>query len=138
MLTQRRAGMTLTAVELDPGDVLEFTPGTRVALHEETPFPAGCGFFVRVRHRGGDEKRWVEPGATRVIGTFEFDEGTDGFVEILAEGARGQAVADAVVFEPVEEPAAASSPRKGVKRRVVPPQRAPDHGRPVAGGLPRH
>jgi len=41
---------------------------------------------------------WVEPLKSRAIGTFEFAEGTDGFVEILSKESRGQVVADAVRF----------------------------------------
>jgi hypothetical protein len=41
------------------------------------------------------------PNPTKVIGTFEFNEGTDGFVEILAEGSEGQVPADAVIFKKI-------------------------------------
>jgi hypothetical protein len=43
----------------------------------------------------------LEPRPCMVIGTFDFDEGTDGFVEILAEGSRGQVPADAVIFKKI-------------------------------------
>jgi len=72
-------------------------------------------FAVRVKHKKGVETVWMEPRRSRVIGkwdhlipnptkligTFEFNEGTDGFVEILAEGSKGQVPADAVVFKKV-------------------------------------
>ena len=46
----------------------------------------------------------MRPGAvsrveSRRIGTFDFAEGADGFVEILSEGSTGLVVADAVVFQ---------------------------------------
>ena len=70
-------------------------------------------FGVRVKHKNGVETVWMEPkksrvigkyehmtpNPTKVVGTFEFNEGTDGFVEILAEGSKGQVPADAVVFK---------------------------------------
>jgi hypothetical protein len=36
-----------------------------------------------------------------VLGTFEFDEGGDGYVQFLAAGSRGQVLADAVRFRPI-------------------------------------
>ncbi len=70
-------------------------------------------FAVRIKHKNGIETVWIEPkrsksigmwdhmipNPTKVIGTFEFNEGTDGFVEILAEGSIGQVSADAVIFK---------------------------------------
>jgi PKD repeat protein len=70
-------------------------------------------FAVRIKHKNGIETVWMEPkrsksigmwdhmipNPTKVIGTFEFNEGTDGFVEILAEGSIGQVSADAVIFK---------------------------------------
>jgi PKD repeat protein len=72
-------------------------------------------FAVRVKHKNGIETVWMEPkrsrvigmwehmtpNPTKVIGTFEFNEGTDGFVEILAEGSKGQVPADAVIFKKI-------------------------------------
>jgi hypothetical protein len=72
-------------------------------------------FAVRVKHKNGVDTVWMEPkrsksigtwdhlipNPTKEIGTFEFNEGTDGFVEILAEGSRGQVPADAVIFKKV-------------------------------------
>ena len=54
---------------------------------------------VRVRHRSGTDVVWIEPLKSRAIGTFEFSEGADGWVEILARDSRGQVVSDAVRFE---------------------------------------
>ena len=96
-------------------------------LYERTPYASGppannepAMFQVRVVHATGDtivwmepqrmdgyyprpylgEKgwRWIEPQPTRKIGTFRFEEGKDGYVEILAEGSTGQVIADAVRF----------------------------------------
>jgi hypothetical protein len=47
----------------------------------------------------------VEPLKSRQIGRFEFNEGTDGYVQIEAEGATGLVVADAVHFKRVGSPA---------------------------------
>jgi PKD repeat protein len=72
-------------------------------------------FEVRVKHKNGIDTVWMEPkksrvigiwdhmipNPTKVIGTFEFNEGTDGFVEILAEGSKGQVPADAVIFKKI-------------------------------------
>jgi hypothetical protein len=73
-------------------------------------------FAARVKHKNGIETVWMEPkqsksisiwdhmipNPTKVIGTFQFNEGTDGFVEILAAGSEGQVPADAVIFKKVE------------------------------------
>jgi hypothetical protein len=95
----------------EAGALARFTPdlaaGTyEVSLAEETPFEAIAGFRregpmrfrVRVRHAEGEDLVWVRPTECRKIGTFRFDEGTDGFAEILAEGSHGQVLADAVEF----------------------------------------
>lgn len=93
----------------DEDAVVRFTPdlaaGTYgVSFPETTPFlpwegaPEDLRFAVRVHHRRGTDVVWVEPLRSRDIGTFEFAEGTDGWVEILAREARGQVMADAVRF----------------------------------------
>ena len=89
------------------GAVARFTPDLaagryRVSLHGETPFRRDTQFDVRVRHRDGATVVRMQPGRSREIGVFAFEEGADGFVEIRAEGSRGLVIADAVVFEPVE------------------------------------
>ncbi len=94
----------------DEDAVVRFTPDLAagayaVSFPETTPFLAWDGappdlrFAVRVRHRGGTDVVWVEPLKNRSIGLFEFSEGTDGFVEILARDSRGQVIADAVRFD---------------------------------------
>jgi PKD repeat protein len=91
-------------------DFVRFTPDLlaghfEISFTEETPFqpspvrPADFRFAVRVRHKHGTDTIWIEPIKSRRIGIFEFDEGTAGFVDILAEGATGIVVADAVHFE---------------------------------------
>ena len=96
-------------------------------LHEKTPFASGppadhtpTRFKVRIRHAEGDDWVWMEPAKTegffprpfrsedgwswlerqptRVIGSYKFNEGTDGFVEIHAEDSTGQVLVDAVRF----------------------------------------
>jgi PKD repeat protein len=98
-----------------------------VWLYERTPYASGppannepARFQVRIVHAEGDtavwmepEKtqgfsprpykdqsgwQWLEPQPTRKIGTFRFEEGNDGFVEIWAEGSTGQVIVDAVRF----------------------------------------
>ncbi len=106
------------------GEFARFTPDLeagryRVAFAKETPFEpqmrAAKGvvpvdsvlnpdsrFMVRVKRHGGVDTVWAEPHRSRTVGEFEFDEGMDGFVEILAENSSGQVMADAVVFEPLK------------------------------------
>jgi len=69
-----------------------------VRFDDATPFSSDARFAARVRHKDGDEIRWIEPSKSRVIGNFRFDEGTDGFVEILTSDSQGQICADAVIF----------------------------------------
>ncbi len=59
-------------------------------------------FAVRVHSKEGDQIIWVEPIESKVIGTFEFHEGMDGFVEILAEGSTGQVLIDAIIFKQLQ------------------------------------
>lgn len=89
------------------GEFARFTPDLEagryeVRFHEQTPFDPDSKFWVRVRHAAGEERVLVQPARSRLIGTFPFDEGTDGFVEILAGGSEGQVVADAIVFARVD------------------------------------
>jgi len=58
----------------------------------------GVEFDARIRHRTGDTTVRVRPRDSRHIGLFTFDEGTDGFVEILAGDSKVQVIADAVAF----------------------------------------
>jgi len=109
------------------GEFARFTPdleaGTyRVYFTEETPFeperramsrvgqqPVNpelnpkTHFAVRVRSKDGDEIIRMEPAKSRVIGTFEFEEGMDGFVEILAGGSTGQVLVDAITFRKLKK-----------------------------------
>jgi len=56
-------------------------------------------FAVMVKSKSGKQIIWMEPSKSRLIGTFEFDEGMDGYVDIQAEGSTGQILADAVIFK---------------------------------------
>jgi len=56
-------------------------------------------FAVRVVSKSGEQTIWIEPSKSREIGTFEFFEGMDGYVDVLAEGSTGQVLVDAIVFE---------------------------------------
>jgi len=85
------------------GEFARFTPDLsagryEVSFSDRTPFDDDAEFDVRVRHRDGDKTVRVHPSESLVIGVFEFDEGTDGFVELQAGGSTGQVLADAVVF----------------------------------------
>lgn len=104
------------------GEFVRFTPDLEACRYEvkfakDTPFDDGARFAVRVRHADGEDTVWVEPAKSRRIGTYDFEDGTDGFVEILAEGSTGQVIADAIVFERVEEvrgnPMTSASPSAG-------------------------
>jgi hypothetical protein len=57
---------------------------------------------VRVKHKYGADIVWAEPLDSLIIGTFDFHEGTDGYIEIMASDSMGPIVADAVIFKPVE------------------------------------
>ncbi len=90
----------------DEAAFARFTPDLRAArydvmLADETPFSADARFAVRIRHARGEETRWIEPAVSRKIGTFDFADGMDGFVEIATAGSRGQVCADAVAFAPI-------------------------------------
>jgi len=89
-------------------EFVRFTPDLpagrhQVSLADETPFAEEAAFWVVVRHRDGDDRIWMEPCKSRIIGTFYFDEGTDGYVEIHTKDSRGEVLADAVVFFMLEQ-----------------------------------
>ncbi|MFO7901314.1 MAG: PKD domain-containing protein [Pirellulaceae bacterium] len=88
------------------GEFVRFTPDLAageyvVSLSPETPFRPETSFDVRVRHRDGRTTVRMRPNRSRHVGQFQFAEGTDGHVEILAKESHGLVMADAVVFEPV-------------------------------------
>jgi hypothetical protein len=90
------------------GEFVRFTPDLcsgeyLVELSQQTPYRAGTELNVRVRHRSGDSMVRVSPTESRRVGTFDFEEGTDGFVEILADGSKGLVIADAVHFRRADE-----------------------------------
>jgi PKD repeat protein len=66
----------------------EFNPDTR--------------FAVRINSKTGDQIIWMEPAKSRIIGTFEFYEGMDGYVDILSAGSTGQVLVDAIIFKKAE------------------------------------
>jgi hypothetical protein len=85
------------------GEFVRFTPDLEagrytVSFPKETPFSDGTEFNVRVRHLNGEETLRIRPALSHTIGTFDFGEGTDGFVEIPAAGSKGLVVADALRF----------------------------------------
>lgn len=87
------------------GQFARFTPDLRsgryeVSFSEQTPFSAGTEFDVRVRHRHGEQIVRMMPTESRQIGSFEFNEGTDGYVQIETGDSKGLVIADAVLFRP--------------------------------------
>lgn len=59
------------------------------------------GFYVNVNHANGIENLWVNPSeSTNIIGEFSF-EGANGYVEITSKDAKGLIIADAVIFEKI-------------------------------------
>jgi hypothetical protein len=88
------------------GEFARFTPDLRAGRYEvrfsdRTPFEGEAAFDVRIRHKEGADVLRVQPTRSLAVGTFAFDEGTDGFVELRAENSVGRVLADAVVFQPV-------------------------------------
>jgi PKD repeat protein len=85
-----------------------FTPdlaagGYEVLFHPQTPFTESS-FPVRIRHATGEKtvRFHLQQFPDRSLGVFEFAEGTNGFVEILAKDSEGLVIVDAVVFRRVE------------------------------------
>jgi len=69
-----------------------------VSFPPETPWAEQARCKVRVHHADGDTIVWMEPAKSRRIGIFRFNEGTDGYVQVYAEGSEGEILADAVSF----------------------------------------
>jgi PKD domain-containing protein len=89
-------------------EFVRFTPdlaaGTyEVTLRCETLFREGTALSMRIRSASGDRMLKVHPAENRVVGTFAFSEGTDGFVEIHAKDSTGLVMADAVEFRRIDE-----------------------------------
>lgn len=89
----------------DGNAIVRYTPDLsagqyKVSFHPETPV-IESSFLVRIRHASGEQTVRFAPhcSETRSLGTFEFSEGTDGFLEILARDSEGLVVVDAVVFQ---------------------------------------
>lgn len=101
------------------GEFVRYTPFLWGGLYEVflgkgAPFDPNSRFLARVRHARGLKKMWLAPGKSRRLGRFVFKHGAEGFVEIRADGSRGQVVADAVFF----------------RRLGDTPKRTWDHGMP--------
>lgn len=87
------------------GQFARFTPDLaageyKVAFSDATPFPPDSQFTVRVRYQQGETTRRVRPHESRVIGTFAFQEGTAGYVEIQTDDSQGLVIADAIQWLP--------------------------------------
>ena len=96
----------------------------RVALRAETPYRENVRFRARVHSAAGDEWVDVQPQVSRVIGSFDFHEGSDGFVEFHAAGSSGLLIADAVEFTRIS----------GSVRAEPKPPRPDNHGGQQQGG----
>ncbi len=94
----------------DKGEFVRFQPdlaeGTyKVSFSSQTPFrpteeqSPDIRFTVKVHHKNGLDTVHVQPLKSRTIGEFEFSEGSDGYVDILAGTSKGLVVADAIHFE---------------------------------------
>jgi len=113
----------------DAGQFARFTPDLavgryRVALRAETPYRENVRFRARVHSAAGDEWVDVQPQVSRVIGSFDFHEGSDGFVEFHAAGSSGLLIADAVEFTRIS----------GSVRAEPKPPRPDNHGGQQQGG----
>lgn len=61
------------------------------------------GFYVRVKHRDGIDKVWVEPGRSLEIGEFEFSLGRQGYVEVISDHSEGLIIVDAIRFNAISD-----------------------------------
>ncbi len=59
------------------------------------------GFYVNISSRDGIVTKWINPIKSLEIGEFNFAS-CDGYVEILSRDAKGLVVADALIFEKIE------------------------------------
>lgn len=81
---------------------VRFTPELKkgrysVSFVDETPFSEST-YKILVRNAEGDSILSIEPLKSRTIGEFSFNEGKEGFVQIIAEGSEGEILADAIKF----------------------------------------
>mgnify|MGYP001484116578 CR=1 FL=1 len=95
-----RPGLETGTYEVSFAAETPFDPQRR-AMDGQTPVPVNREFNpdprfeVWIKHRNVDERIWVEPAGSAVIGVFEFSEGMDGIVDILSIGSTGQVLVDA-------------------------------------------
>lgn len=85
------------------GEFVRYTPYLWGGLYEvligpSAPVEKGSRFLARVRHARGTSTVPVEPAKSRRIGKFVFSCGSTGWVDILAEGSKGQVAADCLYF----------------------------------------
>jgi len=59
------------------------------------------GFYVNVRSKEGLETKWINPNESLEIGEFDFPA-CDGYVEIVNKNSKGLVIADAIIFEKIE------------------------------------
>lgn len=85
------------------GEFARFTPDLpkgiyKIRLKEQTPYRDNTEFDVRIKHKNGTDIVRVNPSESLDIGEFEFLEGPDNYIEILAENSKGLVIADSVEF----------------------------------------
>ena len=75
----------------------------KVSLRPETPFREDADFSVRVHSSLSEARVAIKPLESLAVGTFDFCEGTNSVVEILAKDSTGLVVSDAVEFTKAPE-----------------------------------
>jgi hypothetical protein len=93
----------------DEGQLVRYTPDLAAGryavrfvdglLWDEIPGAADSRLHVRVFHRDGVDSLDVHPADNPILGTFNFQEGTDGHVELHASGSTDTIIADALRFQ---------------------------------------
>ena len=91
------------------GEFIRYTPNLKEGSYEVSLYgkvydnpkvmeDAGS-FDVIVHHAGGMDKIRVNPAKSLDLGTYDFTDGRNGYVEIVSDEADGMIVADAVKFD---------------------------------------
>jgi len=93
----------------DEGQLVRYTADLAAGRYEvkfvdgprwhEIPGAADSRVRVRVFHRDGVDTLDLHPADNPILGTFNFQEGTDGHIEFHAPGSTGTIIADALHFK---------------------------------------
>ena len=86
-----------------PDHFARFTPVLvagryEVAFSDKTPFRPGTEFDVLVHCADGEKTIRLKPADSRMIGSFSFKEGADGYVQLQTRNSKGLVIADAITF----------------------------------------